>query len=134
VTNLPTWAIYAVSFGSPAAAFLGATLGPLVNRRSARELEARSLRELREHVDRSRREEANRNFRWAIDTISSGSDNPAIVDCATEIIRTLLESGSLSVEDRRMLLAAGEVILGPTVEDYHRAQDHKDLEEVEGVE
>ncbi|MCU1656483.1 MAG: hypothetical protein JWO57_1139 [Pseudonocardiales bacterium] len=45
-TTLPTWAVWAISFGSPIAAVTGATFGPLLLRRGAMELEARSRREL----------------------------------------------------------------------------------------
>jgi hypothetical protein len=44
-TEMPTWAVYAVSIGSPALAFLGAMIGHLVARRTAKEVETRSRRE-----------------------------------------------------------------------------------------
>lgn len=46
MTTLPTWAVWVISFGSPTAGVIGATFGPLLLRRGAAELEARSRREL----------------------------------------------------------------------------------------
>lgn len=51
---MPLWAVYAVSFGTPIAAFLGVLIGTLVTRKADTELEVRS-----------RREEVMRTLRWA---------------------------------------------------------------------
>ena len=42
-TELPTWAVYAISFGTPGTALAGVLLGQLLTRRDAQELEMRSL-------------------------------------------------------------------------------------------
>lgn len=54
VTTLPTWAVWVLSFGSPAITAVIALLGQYFNRRAAGELETRS-----------KREEVLRNLRWA---------------------------------------------------------------------
>ena len=54
VITLPLWAVFAVSFGSPALAFAGVLVAQWIGRRTARELEIRS-----------RREETMRTLRWA---------------------------------------------------------------------
>jgi len=53
-SQLPTWAVYAVAFGTPASAFSGVRISGLFGRRSAAELE-----------HRSRREEVMRLMRWS---------------------------------------------------------------------
>jgi hypothetical protein len=54
VTSLPTWAVYALAFGSPALTAIIALIGQHLSRRGAKELEKRS-----------RREEIMRILRWA---------------------------------------------------------------------
>ncbi|HEY0167776.1 MAG TPA: hypothetical protein VGB75_12120 [Jatrophihabitans sp.] len=53
-TELPTWAVYAISFGTPGTALAGVLLGQLLTRRDAKELEKRS-----------RREQVMRTLEWA---------------------------------------------------------------------
>lgn len=72
VTALPTWAIFTISFGSPILAFLGAFLGHMLTRQSARELE-----------ERSRREETMRTLRWAADLAVKGDPASAAVGMKT---------------------------------------------------
>jgi hypothetical protein len=54
VTLLPSWAVWTLSFGSPALTATVAVVGQLLSRRGARELEARS-----------KRGEVMRTLRWA---------------------------------------------------------------------
>ena len=45
MTTLPTWAVYAVSLGTPLAAFIGGVLGHLILRKGANELDVWRRRE-----------------------------------------------------------------------------------------
>lgn len=54
MTSLPTWAVWVLSFGSPALAFAGVMIGQAIARRGATELEFQS-----------KREEVMRILRWA---------------------------------------------------------------------
>lgn len=54
VTTLPTWAVYALGFGSPTLTAIIALIGQRLSRQGQKELEKRS-----------RREEILRNLRWA---------------------------------------------------------------------
>lgn len=54
MTELPLWAVYAVSFGTPLAAFAGVVLGHYLLRKGATELDVWR-----------RREETMRMLRWA---------------------------------------------------------------------
>ncbi|MEV4343129.1 hypothetical protein AB0J83_01420 [Actinoplanes sp. NPDC049596] len=65
-TELPTWAVYAVSFGTPAAAFAGAAIGHIVTRRGATELEKRS-----------RREQLMKTLQWAAELAISDDEAKA---------------------------------------------------------
>jgi hypothetical protein len=65
-TEMPTWAVWAVSLGSPILAFLGAVIGHLVSRRTAKELELRS-----------RREQLIKMLQWGAELAVSGDDDKA---------------------------------------------------------
>lgn len=54
--QLPRWAVYVGSIGSPVAAFLAVLFGNWITRRGQKETEGRS-----------KREEVMRNLRWAAD-------------------------------------------------------------------
>lgn len=54
VTELPLWALYVVTFGTPLSALAGVLVAQWLTRRTAREADVRS-----------RREELMRNLRWA---------------------------------------------------------------------
>lgn len=60
VTTLPSWAVYAVSLGSPIAAFVGVVLGQWLLRKGAHELDVWR-----------RREETMRMLRWASEQAAS---------------------------------------------------------------
>ncbi|MEO6502155.1 MAG: hypothetical protein ABIQ09_09625 [Jatrophihabitantaceae bacterium] len=61
-TELPTWAVYAISFGTPGTALAGVLIGQLLTRRDAKELEKRS-----------RREQVMKTLEWAAEmAISEG--------------------------------------------------------------
>ena len=69
MTSLPTWAVYWVSLGTPAAAFVGALIGHIVSRKGAKELEIWR-----------RREETMRMLRWA--TELAAADRPLTAQVA----------------------------------------------------
>lgn len=68
MTTLPTWAVWALSFGPPVVGAVLGFLGQFYGRRAATELEARS-----------RREEVLRNLRWAAElAVSEDTDKSAL--------------------------------------------------------
>lgn len=90
MTSLPTWAIYAVSFGSPLAAFLGVLIGHLVSRRGASELDRRG-----------KREESMRTLRWASELAVTDDDRTARLGVAA--LDALGASPWLQVEDQAFI-------------------------------
>jgi hypothetical protein len=64
-TELPTWAVYALSFGSPALTFAGVAWSQRAVRHGAKELDRRATRE-----------EVMRNLRWAAE-LAVGHDADA---------------------------------------------------------
>lgn len=62
-TELPTWAVYAISFGTPGTALAGVLIGQLLTRRDAMELEKRS-----------RREQVLRTLEWTAEMAISGDE------------------------------------------------------------
>lgn len=66
ISQLPTWAVYVVAFGTPASAFLGVMITGLFGRRSAAEMERRS-----------RREEVMRLMRWSSELAMTPDDRVA---------------------------------------------------------
>lgn len=67
MTTLPTWAVYAVSLGTPAAAFLSVLVAQWITRTGARELETRSRREetMRAALDAVSRTQRLSSTSWA---------------------------------------------------------------------
>ena len=97
MTSLPTWAVYAVSFGTPAAAFVGVLVAQWITRQSARELETRS-----------RREETMRNLRWAAELAVSTDDRMA--DLGVNQLAALLESDLLEDAEKVFVEAALDAV------------------------
>ncbi len=104
MTTLPTWAVYAISFGAPVLAFIGGLVGQLFGRRAARELEARS-----------KREEALRNLRWAAELAITPEDKRRS-DLGLDMLYTLRDSKLVDQDGAQLvntaLLAA---LSGPMV-------------------
>jgi len=93
VTTLPTWAVWALSFGSPTLTFVGVLIGQHFTRRTAKELEKRS-----------KREEAMRNLRWASEL--AVSDDEAKSQLGLAQLRALLDSGLLDEREKAFVDAA----------------------------
>lgn len=93
MTTLPTWAVYAVSFGTPVAAFLGVIVAQWITRVGARELEMRS-----------RREETMRNLRWAAELAVREDERTAVLG-ATQLM-ALVESDLLDEREKVFVEAA----------------------------
>jgi hypothetical protein len=93
VNSLPTWAVYAIGFGTPLLAFAGALIGQLVTRRGTDELEARS-----------KREELMRMLRWASELAISDDEPKARLGVAQ--LRALLDSSLLTVAEINFVRAA----------------------------
>ncbi|MFP5336310.1 MAG: hypothetical protein ACLGIV_13460 [Actinomycetes bacterium] len=97
MTSLPTWAVYAVSFGTPVFTFLGVLLAQFITRMGARELEIRS-----------RREETMRNLRWAAELAVDEDDRMA--DLGVAQLAALLESDLLDESEKVFVEAALNVV------------------------
>jgi len=97
MTTSPTWAVYAVSFGTPAVTFAGVMLAQLLSRTGARELDVRS-----------RREETMRNQRWAAEPAIKGDDRMA--DLGVAQLAALLESDLLDESEKVFVEAALEAV------------------------
>ncbi len=91
--DLPTWAVFAISLGTAAAAFVGSLIGALLARRGAKELESRS-----------RREETMRNLRWGAELAVSSDDRTARLGIAQ--LRALAESDLLDERQQLFVDAA----------------------------
>jgi hypothetical protein len=104
VTSLPTWAVYALAFGTPALTAAIAFLGQFYSRRATRELEARS-----------RREEVLRNLRWAAEL--AVSEDTAKSRLGIEELEALRDSKLLSRTEEGFVAAALRV----TIRDPHQA-------------
>lgn len=119
VTTLPTWALYAVSFGSPVLAFAGAFLGHVLARRTAAEQETRS-----------QREEIMRTLRWAADLALQGDEASAAVGVRT--LRVLGSSALLQPDQQMFIDSTIAAILRPAEQRYPFDQKDVDVAVEEG--
>jgi hypothetical protein len=103
VTTLPTWAVWVLSFGSPALAFVGVMVGQAVTRRGARETEIRS-----------KREEVMRILRWAAEL--AVSDDRAHSRLGVAELGALLQSELLDEEEKDFVQAALTAVVRVPVE------------------
>lgn len=108
MATLPTWAVYAVSFGSPAAAFLGVVIGHLLSRRGAFELDRRA-----------RREESMRTLRWASELAVAGDGRSVRLGIAA--LDALSVSPWLQSEDQAFVDAVLDALLERGVRVYREA-------------
>lgn len=121
MTTLPTWAVYAVSFGTPVAAFLGVLVAQWITRKGARELETRS-----------RREETMRNLRWAAELAVSKDDGMA--DLGVNQLAALLESDLLEDAEKIFVEAALDAVYeDPEAELEELGEDAEAIQYVEDV-
>jgi hypothetical protein len=109
VTTLPTWAVWVLSFGSPALAFVGVVLGQAVSRRGDRELEFRS-----------KREEVMRILRWAAEL--AVSDDQAHSRLGVAELGALLQSELLDDEEKDFVQAALTAVVRVPVEQIEQIE------------
>lgn len=122
MTTLPTWAVYAVSLGTPVAAFLGVLVAQWITRKGAKELETRS-----------RREETMRNVRWAAELAVSTDDRMA--DLGVNQLAALLESDLLEDAEKVFVEAALDAVYEePEAELEKLGEDAEAIQYVEDVE
>ena len=93
MTSLPTWAVWTLSFGSPALAFVGVVIGQVIIRRGARERETRA-----------KREEVMRILRWAAELAVSDDQGHSRLGVAE--LGALLGSELLDDEEKDFVQAA----------------------------
>ena len=93
MTTLPSWAVWALSFGSPALVFIGVLIGQAITLRNAKELEMRS-----------KREEVMRILRWAAEI--AASDNEALARQGVAQLGALLRSDMLDDSQKDFVHAA----------------------------
>jgi hypothetical protein len=98
VTSLPTWTVWALSFGSPALTAVIACVAQYLSRRAARELEARS-----------KREEVMRTLRWAAEL--AASNDAAKARLGVRQLKALQESKMLTPIEQEFVYAALEVTI-----------------------
>ena len=110
VTTLPTWAVWVLSFGTPALAFLGVAIGQAVRRRGAQELEVRS-----------KRKEVLRILRWAAEL--AVSDDPGHARLGVAELGALLTSELLDDEEKNFVQAALEAVVRVPVEQIEQLGD-----------
>lgn len=92
MSTVPTWAIYAVSLGSPLSAFIGVVLGQWLSRKGATELDVWR-----------RREETMRMLRWASE--QAASSDAARADMGVAALQALSRSELMQEPDRELVVA-----------------------------
>ena len=111
-TQLPTWAVYVVAFGTPILAFLGAIIGHVVTRRGAKEQE-----------QRSRREQLMKTLQWAAEL--AVSDDQATARLGLGELQALSVSYLNDPEVQAFVDAALETVVEPVADEI---EDHPDAE------
>jgi hypothetical protein len=113
--ELPTWAVYAVSLGSPVLAFFGVIAGHFLVRRGAQELEIRS-----------KREETMRNLRWAAEL--AVSDEPRTAQLGVAELNALAESDLLDNSQLLFVDAALDAVIEEPEDAIEEATGDVDVE------
>ncbi len=103
-TELPTWAVYALGFGTPGTALAGVLIGQLLTRRDAKELERRS-----------RREQVMRTLEWAAEL--SISEDEATSRLGLGQLRALAASNLNDKDVRAFVGAALDAVVGDVVDE-----------------
>lgn len=117
MTSLPTWAIYCVSFGAPAAAFLGALIGHLVSRKGATELDTWQ-----------RREETMRMLRWAAELAVTARPSTAWMGLAA--LEALTTSELLQPADRALVDLVARSVVRSSLREYREDYGDRDVRDV----
>lgn len=115
VVSLPLWAVFVVSFGSPALAFFGVLLAQWLGRKSAGELETRS-----------KREETMRTLRWAAE-LAVDQDDAGKAALGVSQLTALGESDLLDDAQRLFVDAAMEAVLEDAVEELEEAGEDAEV-------
>jgi hypothetical protein len=118
VTTLPTWAVYAVSFGTPLCAFLGVLIGHWLTRKGATELDVWR-----------RREETMRMLRWASEQATSDEDAKARMGVAA--LAALSDSELLQEPDQALVDAVLDSILEEPIEEIEALGEDVEVVEVD---
>jgi hypothetical protein len=108
MTQLPTWAVYAVALGTPTSAFVGVLVSNVLTRRGAKELELRS-----------KREEVLRNLRWAAELAVSDDEGKASLGLAE--LQALADSDLLEAGQKSFIDAALEAVIRDPKEELEEA-------------
>jgi hypothetical protein len=108
MTQLPTWAVYAVALGTPISAFVGVLVSNVLTRRGAKELELRS-----------KREEVLRNLRWAAELAVSDDEGKASLGLAE--LQALADSDLLEAGQKSFIDAALEAVVREPEEELEEA-------------
>jgi DNA gyrase/topoisomerase IV subunit B len=109
-TELPTWAVYAISFGTPGTAFAGILLGQVLTRRNAKELEKRS-----------RREQVMKTLQWAAEM--SISQDQAKSRLGLSQLRALSASNLNDQDVQAFVDAALDAVVEDVVEEIEEAEE-----------
>ena len=118
MTTLPTWALYAVGFGTPIASFLGVLIGHVLLRKGANELDVWR-----------RREETMRMLRWASERATSGTDAEARMGLAA--LDALSDSELLQPPDQALVDAVLDSLLEEPLEEIEQVGDDVEVVEVD---
>ncbi len=115
---MPTSAVYAVSFGTPALAFLGALIGHLLGRKASNELDVWR-----------RREETMRMLRWASEQATSDEDPKARMGLA--VLDALSDSELLQEPDQSLVDAVIDSELEAVIEEIESSEGDVEVVEVD---
>lgn len=118
MTTLPTWAVYAVAFGTPLLAFLGVVVGHALLRRTANELDVWR-----------RREETMRMLRWASEQAASAEPIKARMGIAA--LDALSSSELLQQPDSMLVDAVLDSLLADPVEEIEEGAEEVDVIEID---
>jgi hypothetical protein len=112
--ELPTWAIYAVSFGTPVLTFIGVLIAQWIGRRAAKELETRS-----------KREETLRVLRWAAELAVSDDDGKAKLGVSQ--LNALGDSDLLDDAQQLFVDAALEAVVDEPADEIEEAGEDAEV-------
>lgn len=104
MTTLPTWALYAVGFGTPLVSFIAVLIGHLLLRKGASELDVWR-----------RREETMRMLRWGSEQAVSIEDSTARMGLA--VLDALSDSELLQPPDQALVDAVIDSLLEEPIEE-----------------
>ena len=117
MTELPLWAVYVVTFGTPLSAFLGVLISQLLSRRTAKETDTRS-----------KREELMRNLRWAAELAAAEDERKRELGVAQ--LTALGESDLLDAGDQGFIDAALASVIREPAEEIDEIEAAGDAAEV----